>query len=196
MTAQINPLNAIRGPANIWGAVFGVTEPAATNAAIIQDPGAGWTFLGATQGGCTWTDDQTVEDTEADQVIDSIGGSITKRNVTVTFSLLEATLSNLSIALNRMGTLTVGTGITTYSPGQPNAGTIPIYSAIIVDGQGPQISGGGQARRRGIFRKLLNTGGKVAITSDTTKNGLIPVTFKCYGVTNNIDPYFIQDQTA
>lgn len=199
MTASINQLKTIRGPANLWYAPSGTTEPAATNAALIQDPSvasASWIFLGATQGGVSWIDDDTIEDTVADQVPVPIGGSVTKQITTVTFNLLEATLANLQIALNGLGTLTVGTGITTYSPGQPNAGSIPGYGAVIVDGQAPQIPGGGQARRRGIFRKLLNNGGKVAVASDPTKNALLAVTFQCYYVSSSLDRYFIQDQTA
>lgn len=199
MTATLSPLKTIRGPANLWYAPFGTTEPAATNAALIQDPSvanAAWTFLGATQGGVSWIDDDTIEDTIADQVPVPLGGSLTKSITTVTFNLLEATLANLQIALNGLGTLNPGTGITTYTPGQANAGSILTYGAIIVDGQAPQLPGGGQARRRGIFRKLLNNGGKVTIASDPSKNALIPVTFQCYYVSNSIDRYFIQDQTA
>lgn len=199
MTADINPLNTIRGPANLWIAPFGTTEPAATQAALVQDPSVAnvaWTFLGATQGGVSWIDDQTIEDTEADQVPDPIGGALVKVRTTVAFSMLEVTLPNLFVALNRMGTVSVGTGITTYTPGQANAATIPTYSAIIADGQAPQIAGGGQARRRGIFRKLLNNAGKITIAYDPSKNGLLAVTMQCYRVSGTIDRYAIQDQTA
>lgn len=196
MVATINPLNAIKGPANIWVATSGTTEPAQTNAATIADPGAGWTFVGATQAGCTWEDDQKIDDTVADQVIDNIGGRVTDRTITVTLSLLELTPANLQLALNRMGTITVNAGLTVYSPGQPNAGSIPQYSAILVDGWAPQISGGGAARRRAIFRKVMNKGGKVPMTYDPTKDAVVPVTFTCYFVSPTIDPYVWMDQTA
>lgn len=196
MTAAINPLNTVRGPANVWIATLGTTEPAQTNAALVTDPGAGWTFVGATQGGVNWIDDQTVTDIEADQVADPIGGRVTKRRTTVTFSMLEATLASLQIALNRMGTLTVGAGITTYSPGQPNAATIPTYSAVLVDGQAPQLTGGGEARRRAIFRKVLSTGGKITVANDPSKDGLFAVTLQCYAVSNSIDPWVAMDQTS
>lgn len=196
MTATINPLNTIKGPANIWVAAFGTTEPAQTQPALIADPGAGWTFVGATQGGISWEDDQTVTDTAADQVIDDIGGRVTKRKIIVTLNLLEPTLANLAIALNRFGTTNVGTGITTYTPGQYNAGSIPAYSAILVDGQAPQIAGGGQARRRLIVRKTLNQNGKVSLDSDPQKDQMIAASFKSYFVSPSLDPYIVMDQTA
>lgn len=196
MTAAINPLNTVRGPANIWVAALGTTEPAQTNAALIQDPGAGWSFMGATQGGCTWEDDQTVTGTRVDQAIDEIGGNVTARKIMVTFSVAEATLANLYLALNRFGSLTVGTGINVYTPGQPSGGSIPGYSAILVDGFAPQLTGGGGARRRAIFRKLLNTSGKVGMDNDPTKNGLVAFAMQGYMVSPTIDPYVTMDQTA
>jgi hypothetical protein len=194
---DINPLNAVRGPARIWVATLGATEPAATNAALVADPDSSvWTFVGATQGGCTWEEDQTITDIEADQVVDPIGGRVTKRKIAINFSMLEATLANFAVALNRFGTTTVGTGITTYSPGQMTSGSIPTYSAVLVDGQAPQVPGGGQARRRAIFRKVMNNNAKVSQTYDPAKDDLIPVTFQGYYISPTIDPYFVMDQTA
>lgn len=188
--------NTTRGPANIWVGSFGVTEPAQTNAALISDPGAGWTSIGLTTGGVTWDDDQTVSDTEADQVIDSIGGRVTKRKTMVTFNMLEPTLARLAIALNNFGTVTVGTGINVYDPGQFNAGSIPVYTAILVDGWAPQIAGGGAARRRAIFRKVLNTNAKVQAVSDPTKDGEWAFSGQCYFVSTSISPYVVMDQTS
>jgi hypothetical protein len=196
MTAAINPLNYIKGPANVWVGVFGVTEPAQTNAALIADPGAGWRFIGATQGGVTWDDTDTVSDTTADQVIDPIGGRITARKVTLTFNMLEATLANLALALNNYGSVTTpGSGISVFDPGQPTAGSIPAYSAYLIDGWAPQLAGGGAARRRGIFRKVLNQP-KVTDASDPTKDTVLAVSASCYFVSGSISPYITMDQTA
>lgn len=188
--------NTVRGPANIWAGIFGVAEPADTNAALIADPGAGWTSIGLTEGGVTWDDDQTVSGTRADQVIDEIGARVTARKTMVTFNLLEPTLARLQIALNNFGTLTVGSGITTYDPGQYTAGSIPTYSAILVDGWAPQISGGGAARRRAIFRKVLNTNAKVEAVNDPTKDGVWAFSGQCYFVSSSISPYIVMDQTS
>lgn len=194
---DINPLNYVRGPVRLWIGAFGVTEPAQTNAALIADPGAGWTFLGATQGGCTWDDEQTVTGTRADQVVDEIGARITARKTTAVMNLLEATLANLAFALNSFGTTTQpGAGISVYTPGQMTSGSVPSYSALLLDGQAPQLTGGGAARRRVIFRKVLNTSAKVGQQYDPTKDALIPVTVQAYYVSSSIDPYVVMDQTS
>ena len=196
MTAAINPLNVVRGPANIWIASFPATEPAQTQAALVQDPGAGWTFVGATQGGVTWSDQQTVADTDADQVPDPIAGRVIKRKTVVSFNMLEATVANLATALNNFGTVTVGTGITIYDPGDFDGGSIPAYTAVLVDGQAPQLTGGGRARRRVIFRKQLNNNAKVESAQDPTKDGVLAVTMQCYRVSNSLRPWVLMDQTA
>lgn len=194
---DINPLNYVRGPARLWVGAFGATEPAQTNATLIADPGTGWTFVGATEGGASWEDDQTVSGTRADQVVDEIGARVTARKTSVTFSMLEATLANLALALNNFGSVTQpASGISVYDPGQMTAGDIPSYAAILVDGWAPQVAGGGKARRRAIFRKVLNTGAKVMQEYDPTKDALLAATFQCYYVTSTISPYIVMDQTT
>lgn len=189
--------NAVKGPANIWVGTFGVTEPASTNSALIADPGAGWTSIGLTEGGVSWEDDQTVSGTRADQVLDEIGARVTARKTMVTFNLLEPTLARLAIALNNFGSVTTpASGINVYDPGQPNAGSIPVYSAILVDGWAPQISGGGAARRRAIFRKVLNTNAKVEHVYDPTKDTVLAFSCQCYFVSSTISPYVVMDQTS
>lgn len=189
--------NTVRGPANVWVGTFGVTEPAQSNAALIADPSTGWTSIGLTTGGVTWDDDQTVSGTRADQVLDEIGARITARKTMVTFSMEEPTLARLAIVLNNFGTVSSpGSGISVYDPGQFNAGNIPSYTAILVDGWGPQISGGGAARRRAIFRKVLNTASKVEAVYDPTKDGVWAFSGQCYFVSTSISPYVVMDQTA
>jgi hypothetical protein len=194
--ATIVANNTVRGPANVWYGAFGVTEPASTNSALIADPSTGWTFIGATEGGVSWDDEQTVSGTRADQVVDEIGARITARKVVVTFNMLEPTLARLVVALNNFGTTTPGTGITTYDPGQMTAGSIPTYSAILVDGWAPQISGGGAAKRRAIFRKVMNTNAKVEAVYDPTKDGVWAFAGQCYYVSSTVSPYVVMDQTA
>jgi len=197
MTATLVANNTVRGPAYIWVGAFGVTEPAQTNSALIADPGAGWTSIGLTEGGVSWDDDQTVSGTRADQVVDEIGGRVTARKTMVTFNMLEPTLARLAIALNNFGTVTTpASGISVYDPGQYTAGSIPAYSAILVDGWAPQIAGGGAARRRAIFRKVLNTNSKVEAVSDPTKDGVWAFSGQCYFVSTSISPYVVMDQTA
>lgn len=191
-----NPLNSVRGPANVWVASFGATEPAQTNAALIADPSSPWTFIGTTQGGVSWADQQTVEETDADQLVDSIGGHVTKRKTIMTFNMLEVTVANLAVALNNFGTVNVGTGITVYDPGSYDGGSIPTYSAILVDGQAPQVPGGGKARRRTVFRKVMNTGAKVEQVDDSTKDKVFAFSGECFWVSTSLRPWIMMDQTA
>lgn len=195
MTATVNPNNALQGPINLWYGAFGVTEPAQTNAALITDPGAGWTFAGGTDGGVSWEIDHTVTDINFDQVIDPIGARITARSGMVTFNGGEPVLALLALALNNVGTTVVGTGITTYTPGQPNAATPLSYNALLLDGVAPLLSGGGAARRRVIFRKVLNQP-KIVTNGDPTKNVVWALSAKMYYVSGSIDPFIVMDQTA
>src|SRR5436309_13023027 len=120
MTAATNGNNAVQGPINLWYGIFGVTEPAQTNAALIADPGAGWTFGGGTKGGCSWEIDHTYSEITFDQQIDPQGARVTGRSGMATFNAGEATLAMLQLAMNNLGSITVGSGISIYNPGQPN----------------------------------------------------------------------------
>lgn len=195
MTATVNGFNAIQGPINLWYGAFGVTEPAQSNAALIADPGAGWTFGGGTKGGISWEIDHTLTDIVFDQLIDPVDSRITGRSGMVTFNAAEPTLAMLALALNNVGTTNVGTGITTYSPGQPNAATPLTFSAILLDGWAPRLSGGAAARRRAIFRKVLNQP-KLVTDGDPSKNVVWALSLKMYYVSNSIDPWIGMDQTA
>jgi hypothetical protein len=195
MTATVNANNRIMGPISLWTGAFGVTEPAVSNAALIADPGAGWTFAGGSDGGISWEIDQTITPLTMDQVIDPVGGRITARSGMVSFNAAEATLALLAIALNNIGTTTVGTGITTFDPGQPNAATPLSYTAVLLDGWAPLLSTGAAARRRVIFRKMLNDP-KMVSAGDPTKPIVWALSTRMYYVSGSISPYIVMDQTA
>lgn len=193
----INPNNSVRGPAKIYVATYPATEPAQTSAALGQDPDSSiWTFVGSTQGGATWSDAQTVDETYADQVPVAIGGHVTKNVTTVTFNMLEPTVDNMAFALNNFGTITVGDGITVYDPGAYDAGDIPEYAAILLDGVAPQKPGGGRARRRVIFRKVMNNNAKVEQVDTTDKDKVLAYTGQCFWVSDSLRPWVMMDQTA
>ncbi len=195
MVATPNAFNAIQGPLNLWYGAFGVTEPAQTNAALLADPSTGWTFGGGTQGGTTWEIDHTITDITFDQLIDPVDGRVTARSGMVTFNAAEQTLGLLAMALNGIGTLTVGTGINVYTPGQPNSATPLTFNAILLDGWAPRLTSGAAARRRVIFRKMLNQP-KMVSGGDGTKPGVWAIQTKMYWVSTSIDPWVGMDQTA
>lgn len=192
---SINPNNVILGPARIWVGAFGVTEPAISNAALVVDPSTGWSYLGATSGGATWEVDLTITRVPADQWIDDVIGRTTKRAVSLTTNLLEGTLANMLVALNNIGTITVGTGISSMTSAQPNSATPSQYASVLIDGWAPVLGSGAAARRRGIFRKCLNET-KLANILDPVKPGMFALNFGTFGVSDSIDPYIVEDQTA
>jgi len=195
MAGVVNPSNAVMGPINLWYGAFGATEPAQTNAGLIADPGAGWTFGGGTNGGISWEIDHVITDLNFDQVIDPVGGRVTDRTGMVTFNAAEPTLAMLTLALDNLGTTTVGSGISTYSPGQPNSATPLAYNAILLDGWAPLLGSGAAARRRAIFRKMLNAP-KIITNGDPVKQLVWALSVKMYWVSASIDPYIVMDQTA
>jgi hypothetical protein len=195
MTGAINPLNVIQGPVSAWYGAFAVTEPAQTNAALIADPGAGWSFAGSTQGGLSWEIDHTTTNITVDQSIDPITTRVTGRSGMVTFNAAEPTLALLALALNNFGTTTVLTGLTTYTPGQPTAASPVTCNALLLDGWAPLLGSGLAARRRAIFRKMANNG-KMVQSGDPTKNTVWALQLEMYFVSASIDPYIVMDQTA
>jgi hypothetical protein len=204
----ITPGNVVQGPATIYYGLFGsVTEPPVTNASIKTDPvsagGAGWTDFGGTMGGVQWEAAYTYGQIKADQAVDPIGARLTGRAITVTVSLLEATLNNLQESMNQSGTLTVGSGINTYDPGGAIAApgtntpaiTQPSFSALLIDGWAPNLGSGAVARRRFIVRKVLNDVKAVA-KYDLATQSVWACTFTAYYVSAVTSPFVIYDQTT
>lgn len=204
----VTPGNVVQGPATIYNGIFGsVTEPPVTNTAIKTDPvtagGSGWNDYGGTSGGVSWDTAYTYGQIKADQIVDPIGARLTGRTITVTTSLLEATLVNLQSAMNNSATLTVGSGINTFDPGgaiaapgtNQNTVTQPTYSALLIDGWAPALTSGAAARRRFILRKVLNDV-KASAKYDLTNQSMWACTFTCYYVSATTSPFVIYDQTA
>lgn len=192
----VTPTNLVVGPATLnWGLV-GTTEPAYS--AIGSPPGAGWTDFGMTADGTSvlLEIDQTVTDFSAEQIIDRIGGRITKRIIQVTASLQEATLANMQLALNQLATITSGTGYSVLDPITSNAASQPTYLALLIDGWAPTTGTTETAcRRRAIIRKCLSSS-KVDLEYEKTKPVLYSTTWSGYFVSNSVAPYEIIDQDS
>lgn len=177
----VTSTNLIQGPATLYAADFGATEPAT----IATAPTTPWLDLGGTKDGVELgvVDEWAV--LEVDQVIYEVGRNRTKRVVTIGTNLAEATLANLALAMNNTGPTTNviegDDGLTAFSPS---------YKAIILDGIAP-----GGFRRRVIVRKVLQT---TAVKSSYKKDGqvLIPVLFTGHWVSTSIKPFKIEDATS
>lgn len=197
----ITPYNLVQGPATLYWATFGTTEPAITNAALIAAPGAGWTDVGGIADGTSviMEEDLTYTDQGVDQLPMAVGARLTKMALSVTATLAEATLQNYQLARNQLATVTVGSGgsagVTTLDPTTGSPSTQPTYTALMIDGWAPTLSSGVAAKRRVIVRKCLSSS-KLRQEYEKSKMNLYDTAWAGYWVSNSIAPYDIYDQTT
>lgn len=192
----ITATNLCVGPATLYYGVFGTTEPA--YAAITSPPGAGWTDVGMTADGTSilLEIDQTYTDFGAEQIVDPIGGRLTKRTIQVTATLQEATLQNMQLALNQLATISNGTGYSVFDPITSTSAVQPSYTALLIDGWAPTTgTAESSCRRRTVIRRCLSSS-KVDLEYEKTKPVLYSTTWTGYYVSNSIAPYEITDQTS
>jgi hypothetical protein len=192
---SVTPTNIVQGPATLYWGTFGTTEPADSNAGVIAAPGGGWTDFGGTQGGVGLEVDSTYGKINVDQLVDPVGARLTARMITVTATLVEATLNNLYQVMNGQAVQSSGTGYATLDPTTTTSATQPTYSGLIIDGWAPTLSSGAAARRRLIVRKVLSEA-KVSEKYTLTDQVQYAVTWTAYYVSPSIAPFHIIDQTA
>lgn len=192
MTATINPNSIVQGPANLWFAPFGTTEPA--DSAVTSDPGAGWVFAGGTEDPVVLEEDMTYAENTVTQVQMAVGARLTKYAVTVKTKLAEMSVQNLQYALNGLNTVTVNSGYTSMDRQVGLASSQPTYAALLIDGWGPQLVSG-SARKRSIVRKVLCIP-KIMQSYDPAKQASYDVTFNAYFVSSSIAPVHEVLQTA
>ena len=187
---SVTTTNLVQGPATLYSAAYGATEPADT--AVNTTPAAStWTDVGGTQDGVKLTVDQSYTELEVDQVVDRVGSRLTKRDFTVETSMAEVTLSNLSLALNG-GTSASGAGYASFEPSFASSATQPTYKALLFDGWAPGTSA---FTRRVIVRKTLSTDAvEMGYTKD--KQTLFGVKFSGHYVSASIAPIHVVDQTS
>lgn len=177
----VTTTNLIQGPATLYHAPFGSTEPAT----IATSPASPWADLGGTKDGVEFivTDDYAVLD--VDQLIHEPERRRTKRVIQVKTSLAEATLENLARAINNTapsgGVLTGDSGLAAFNPA---------YSALLLDGIAP-----GGFRRRFTVRKVLATD-SVGVPYKKDGQTLLPVTFTAHWVSSVIGPWKVEDAAS
>ena len=182
--------NLVLGPASLYVADFGAVETTLTTLASLSvaPTGANWRDVGATTDGVTLTVEQEFTELEADQVIDIPGSRLTKRSLTVETNLAELTLDNLKTAING-GTITTGTGTTTFTPIVTATSAEPSYVAIIIDGIAPNGK-----NRRIIVRKALSTD-SVEFAYNKEDQAVYSVSWTAHYVSAAIAPFIIVDAT-
>jgi hypothetical protein len=162
---------------------------------VIATPGAGWTDIGATQGGVTVEVDNTYDQLTVDQLVDPVGARLTKRLIQVTFKAAETTLNNLQVAMNSLMSQSSGAGYATADPQTTTSATQPTYAALIIDGWAPTLASGAAARRRIIVRKVISQV-KTQLVYNMATNTTYDLTWTAFYVSASIAPFHIIDATA
>ncbi len=173
--------NLIQGPAVLYTATFGATEPAT----IATAPAVAWTDVGGTKGGIELNINSEYSELTVDQIVDIIESRRTGRTVTLKTTLAEATLANLAQAIANAApvanVLNLDDGLAAFKPS---------YSALLMDGIAP-----GGFRRRAILRKCLPTDA-VGMAYKKDDQTVVPVTWKAHWVSTTITPLKIEDATS
>jgi hypothetical protein len=194
----VNAGNLIMGPARMYVASFGATEPldsAVTPNGTITPPSSPWVDAGGTDGGVTYEVDNTYTDLEVDQVIMPVGARLTAMKFTVVTKMSEITLTNVNTALNNVATIAANSGYTTFDISVGSSATQPTYAALILDGWAPTLPSSAPALRRIIVRKVLSQA-KATLGFDKKTQQSLDVTFQAYYVSSSINPVHQIDQTA
>lgn len=192
---SINEANFVLGPAQLYVAPFGTSEP--TNP--YDAPSASWVNVGGTDGGVSIEFDQTVTNLACDQVLLPVGGRVTDEQVIVTATLSEITLANIIASLAGAATTATATGVSgnmsTLTPTTTTSATQPSYVALLIDGWAPRgASTNNPKNRRFIVRKTLPQP-KTQLMFDKKTQQAIATTFNAYYVSTVIAPFIIMDAT-
>lgn len=191
----VNPINICQGPAQLYVAPFGSAEPTDANATVAAGPpGGAYVDVGGTEIGVTLEIDITYVDLKVNQLIDPVGARPTDRLITVKTQLKEATLANLTTAVNSLTTTVVSSAYTTQDPVTPSSATQPTYIALCLDGWAPTLGTGNPARRRILLRKVISKP-KLMLDYELAKPAIYDVTFQAYYVSASTPPFHITDQT-
>lgn len=190
---SVNPSNLIQGPAILYIAPYGTAEP--TDASVTPDgyltiPPSPWTDVGSTESGIVFDVEHTITPQEVDQLIDPAGGRLTKRVITVTATLAEATLNNLNYATNGILNVDALTGYTTADPQTTNAATQPNYYMLMIYGWGPLLLTGRPSLRRITVRKVLSQV-KASLDYEMTKYATYACTWTAYYVSQYVSPFHV-----
>ena len=192
----ITASNVCQGPATLYWAPFGTTEPAYT--AISSPPALPWTDVGGIADGTSvlLEIDQTYTDITVDQLVDPLGARLTKRVIQLTAQLEEATLQNLQFVMNQNLTLNTQSGYTVADAITTTSATQPNYTALILDGWAPTTGTTEvECRRRIVLRKSLSQA-KADLEYQKSKAAVYNCTFTAYYVSSSISPFEITDATS
>ena len=195
---SVNAANLVLGPAKLYVAPFGTTEPldtAVTPSGVGSNPGGAWIDVGGTDGGVGFMVNNTYTNLVVDQLIMPVGARLTDMAMSITTKMAEITLANLNTTLNNICSTGGGSGYSTMDIQVGTSATQPSYLAMIIDGWAAQLNTGLPALRRIIVRKLLAEV-KVSMTYDRKTQQSLDVTFAAYFVSGAVNPVHIIDEIA
>lgn len=195
---SVNSANLVLGPARIYWAPMGTTEPAdvaVTNDGWLTPPPSPWTDFGGTDGGVNLEVDTTYTSLTVDQVIMDVGARLTEIKMSVTAPLAEITDANMAVALNNITENGSGEGYLTLDIPVGSSATQPDYSALVIDGWGPLTATGSPTLRRAIVRKVLSQA-KVTLTADKKTQQKLECTFNAYYIGQGVAPIHIVTATT
>lgn len=171
---------------------------------VLSDPengtlASGWTDMGATDGGFTFTPSADKEDWEVDQVNTPIDQFITRWNFAVEFTLAELSLENMQM-------LWQGATITTNSTPTPDERTAKFGAVTemtkrilvyIHDKKASSVSGEGRLRMF-VFRRAAYDGSDTAHAFQKGQKALLPARFQLFADTDitaaNEQVWYVIDQ--
>lgn len=193
---SVNPQNLVQGPANLYLAAFGATEPADSTATVAGGaPGGVWVDAGGTETAVMIEEDVKYSQMRVTQIPMDLGARMTDYVVTVSTQMAEVNVANLQWALNQLNTVTVSANYTTVDRIVSTPAVQPTYAALIVDGWGPTLATGQPARWRHIIRKVLSTP-KIQRNYEPGKPVVYDVSFQAFWVSASITPVHEILQTA
>lgn len=198
VTLAIQVKNLVMGPARIYWAPYGTAEPAdatVTGDGWLVPPPAPWLDLGGTNGGCNLEIDTTYTAKVVDQIIMDAGATLTDLKMSVTAPLAEISDQNMAVGLNGIIESGQGEGYLTMEIMDGTYASQPQYSALILDGWGPELDTGAPTLRRSIVRKVLSQA-KVSLAHDRKTQQKIDTTWQAYFVGEGIRPVHIVTATA
>jgi hypothetical protein len=182
----------VQGPGTLYYGIFGTAvDPADSGVNAAPVASANYTNAGFTSGGVQIVIDQTYTELDADQIVDSPGRRITKREVTVGTQLAQPTLENLALAMNG-GTVATASAWKTFDPLTAISATQPTYYAIILDGWTPEGNG---FNRRFIGRKVLSTD-KITVDYKKDSQTFFTVLWNLHYVDSTHALFHMVDQTV
>lgn len=186
--------NLVQGPATLYIADFGATEPA--NSAVNSTPQASaWTDLGGTTDGVELSIQQEYKELEVDQVVDVPGRRLTKRDMSVKTNLAEATLANLAISLNDGTISPSGSGYSGYyEPAFTDSATQPTYRALLVHGWAPGNGANNQSKRRMVILRKVLSSDNVEFAYKKEDQTVFSVTWSVHYVDGSTAPFKIVDE--